>query len=195
MDRDWYQDKKELFMRLSTSILGAAGEHFVMGELLRRGLIAARAPEGVPNFDIVITDLEGERLAAIQVKTRRDFKGGDKGWHMKAKHEQLAKDRMFYVFVDVGREECSEISYYVLPAKKVASVCKLSHENWRETPNKKGEKHGETEMRRLLPKYELPKYLKKSGYVPSQRYINFLKNHGDGWLESYRDAWHLLLKN
>jgi hypothetical protein len=45
-----------------------------MAELLRRGLIAAKAPEGVPNFDIVITDINGERLAAIQVKTPRDYR-------------------------------------------------------------------------------------------------------------------------
>ena len=91
--------------RVSSVITGAAGEHFVMAELLRRGLVAAKAPEGVPNFDIVITDIDGERLAAIQVKTRRDFKSGDKGWHMKAKHEKMSSKSMFYVFVDVGKEE------------------------------------------------------------------------------------------
>ena len=47
--------------RVSSVITGAAGEHFAMAELLRRGLVAAKAPEGVPNFDIVITDIAGER--------------------------------------------------------------------------------------------------------------------------------------
>jgi hypothetical protein len=32
-----------------------------MAELLRRGLVAVKAREGVPNFDIVITDLDVER--------------------------------------------------------------------------------------------------------------------------------------
>ena len=90
---------------VNTVILGAAGEHFVMAELLRRGLVAAKAPEGVPHFDIVTTDINGQRLAAIQVKSRRDFAHGDKGWHMKAKHEELMSETMFYVFVDLGVSE------------------------------------------------------------------------------------------
>lgn len=180
-------------MTVSSVILGASGEHFVMAELLRRGLIAAKAPEGVPNFDIVITDLDGERLAAIQVKTRRDFNGGDKGWHMKAKHENLKMDRMFYVLVDVGRDNSSSVSYFILPSLEVATVCKISHENWCETPNSKGQKHGDSKMRRLLPKYDLPQYAKRMGYQPSKQHKEFLKNYGEGWLEKYRDAWDLII--
>jgi hypothetical protein len=44
-----------------------------MAELLRRGYIASLAPAGVPNADIVVTDVEGGRLCSIQVKTRRDI--------------------------------------------------------------------------------------------------------------------------
>jgi len=178
--------------KVSSVIIGAAGEHFVMAELLRRGLVAAKAPEGVPNFDIVITDIDGERLAAIQVKTRRDFKGGDKGWHMKAKHEKLASDSMFYVFVDVGKNEKSDVSFFILPSREVAYVCKRSHENWRETPSANGTPHGKTDMRRLLPKYELPAYVKKNGYTPSEHHQKFLKDYSEGWMEKYRDSWNLI---
>ena len=178
--------------KVSSVIIGAAGEHFVMAELLRRGLVAAKAPEGVPNFDIVITDIDGERLAAIQVKTRRDFKRGDKGWHMKAKHEKLASDSMFYVFVDVGENEKSNVSFFILPSRVVAEVCKRSHEKWRETPSSNGKQRGETEMRRLLPKYELPAYAKKKGYAPSKHHQKFLKDYGEGWMEKYRDFWDLI---
>src|SRR3546814_17866078 len=65
----------------ATSLTGAAGEHFVMSELLRRGMIAALAPAGVPNCDIVVTDDIGERLCAVQVKTRRG-QGAARGWHV-----------------------------------------------------------------------------------------------------------------
>ncbi len=64
----------------TSSLTGAAGEHFVMSELLRRGMIAALAPAGVPNCDIVVTDDIGDRLCAVQVKTRIG-KGSDRGWH------------------------------------------------------------------------------------------------------------------
>ena len=176
--------------RVSSVITGAAGEHFAIAELLRRGLVAAKAPEGVPNFDIVITDIAGQRLAAIQVKTRRDFKRGDKGWHMKAKHEKMSSDRMFYVFVDLGEDDASQVSYFVLPSKEVAYVCKRSHECWLEMPSSNGKERGETEMRRLLPKYELPAYAKKKSYVPSKQHQKFLKDYGSGWLEKYRNAWN-----
>lgn len=49
-------------MASSSSLLGAAGEYYVMAELLRRGYIAALAPQGVPNADVVVTDVEGARL-------------------------------------------------------------------------------------------------------------------------------------
>ncbi|HEY8065135.1 MAG TPA: hypothetical protein VIF40_10480, partial [Methylosinus sp.] len=75
-------------MSSQSSLLGAAGEYHVISELLRRGYIAALAPQGVPNADIVVTDVEGARLCSIQVKTRRDI-GSDGGWHMKAKHEDI----------------------------------------------------------------------------------------------------------
>ena len=178
--------------KVSSVILGAAGEYYVMAELLRRGLIAAKAPEGVPNFDIVITDIDGQRLAAIQVKTRRDFKSGDKGWHMKAKHEDLIADRMFYVFVDVGVDESSPVSFFVVPSKVVAKACKLSHAIWLATPNTKGASHKDSDMRRLLPKYELPKYARKQMHAPSPSHKEFLDSHGEGWLERYRNAWNLI---
>lgn len=81
-------------MASQTSLLGAAGEYFVMSEMLRRGYIAALAPAGVPLADIVVTDLEGARLCSLQVKSRRDI-GSDGGWHMKAKHEAIRGERLF----------------------------------------------------------------------------------------------------
>jgi hypothetical protein len=73
-------------MASQTTILGAAGEHYVLFQSLRRGFIAALAPQGVPNTDIIVSDMGGNRLSAIRVKTRRAI-GSDGGWHMKDKQE------------------------------------------------------------------------------------------------------------
>lgn len=173
--------------KVSSVILGAAGEHYVMAELLRRGLIAAKAPEGVPNFDIVITDINGERLAAIQVKTRRDYRGGDKGWHMKAKHDTLVADRMFYVFVDVGSDENSPVSFYVMPSRVVAEACRMSHQIWLQTPGLGGRPHGDSEMRRLLPKYAHNDRMQLSEDQQA-----FMDSHSDGWMEEYRNGWYVI---
>ena len=42
-------------MPSNSTLLGAAGEHYVLSQLLRRGYIAALAPIGLPNADIVVT--------------------------------------------------------------------------------------------------------------------------------------------
>jgi hypothetical protein len=49
------------------------GQHHVMSELLRRGYIAALAPQGVPNADIVVCNVEGTQLVSIQVKIARQW--------------------------------------------------------------------------------------------------------------------------
>jgi len=46
---------------MESALIRPAGEHYVMSELLRRGYIAALAPRGVPNADIVVTDVGGAR--------------------------------------------------------------------------------------------------------------------------------------
>src|SRR3546814_3764546 len=101
-----------------SSLLGAAGEHYVMPQLLRRGFIAALAPVGVPIADIVITNDAGERACALQVKTRREI-GSDAGWHRKARHEGIRSASLFR-----SEEQTSElqslmrISYAVVCLKK-----------------------------------------------------------------------------
>lgn len=159
-----------------TTLLGAAGEHFVMSELLRRGFIAALAPHGVPNTDVVVTDVESTHLCSIQVKTRRDI-GSDGGWHMKAKHEQIKGSRLFYCFVDFGKEIDSRPNVHVIPATVVAETLKITHQEWLIAPGKNGRPHKDGDMRRLLPNYA-------KGGRPSR--------YTQGWLDQYRDAWHLL---
>lgn len=159
----------------ATTLTGAAGEHFVMSQLLRRGLIAALAPTGVPNCDIVVTDDIGDRLCAVQVKTRNNL-GTDGGWHMSKKHEALTSTTLFYCFVDFGDGATAAPSTYVVPAAVVAKALADCHKAWLLQPGEKGQQRRDNDMRRLRPGYdnlEVPEY-------------------GSGWLEPYREAWHLL---
>lgn len=165
-------------MASESSLLGAAGEHFLMCELLRRGYIAALAPPGVPNTDIVVTDLAGERLCTIQVKSRRDL-GSDGGWHMRPKHEALVADRLFYCFVDFGKTPDDRPSVHVVPSSVVAKVLRESHRSWLSTPGKKGQQRKDSTVRRLLPDYDY-------AYRPNPN------PYPIGWLDAYLGAWHLL---
>lgn len=164
-----------------STLTGAAGEHFVLCQLLRHGWIAALAPKGVPNADIIVTDIEGNRQYAIQVKTRRDI-GSDKGWHMRKKHEDIVSPTLFYCFVDIGKKESDPPITFIVPSKVVASVLKESHKLWLDTPGKNGVSHNDHDMRRLLP-----------DYIRGQKAPNeLIKRLGAGWMEQYRENWEIL---
>lgn len=160
-------------MVAATTVLGAAGEHYVMCQLLRRGLIAALAPAGVPNTDIVVTDSLGDRLCAVQVKTRRDI-GSDGGWHMSLKHETIESDLLFYAFVDFGASTDEKPTCFIVPSAVVAETIRRSHETWLATPGKNGKPHKDTGFRRFLPDYDK---------------MNIIFGRGPGWLNIYRENW------
>lgn len=159
-----------------SSLLGAAGEHHVMSQLLRRGLIAALAPVGVPMADIVVTDDIGERAFAVQVKTRREL-GSDGGWHMKAKHEGIRGASLFYVFLSFPKNVGALPDAFIVPAGIVADVLQIAHRTWLDQPGKRGQPHKDGEMRRFLPDYSR---------------LGLAEDYGPGWLEPYRDAWEQL---
>jgi hypothetical protein len=162
-------------MASATATLGAAGEHYVLFQLLRRGFIAALAPHGVPMADIIVTDDVGKRLCAVQVKTRRE-KGTDRGWHMSEKHEKLFSPSLFYCFVDVGKTVDDVPFCYVVPSNTVARVLTETYQEWLKTPGKHGQPHRDHSMRRFVPDF--------SCYGAGK--------YHDGWLKPYREAWESL---
>jgi hypothetical protein len=162
--------------KISSAIVGAAGEHFVMGELLRRGHIAALAPQGAPNLDILIADKDGNHLYSVQVKTRTTI-GGDGGWHMSEKHEKVRGKRLFYVFVDLGKPAGEVPEYYIIPADVVAKVVYETHKAWERNPGKDGRQRSlSNKMRRILPDY--------SGCYTAEQ-----PQYTLGWLDPYKNAW------
>lgn len=166
--------------RSLSSLTGAAGEHYVMAELLRRGFIAALAPQGVPNMDIVVADPTGAQLCAVQVKARLD-RSGDGGWYMTHKHESVKGSRLFYCFVNFGVPEDVVPPTYIIPAVKVAEVLSKVHPLWLEAPGAKGQGRRDSNIRRLIPDYG--RVLKGSAQPDL---------YPLGWMDEYLGAWHLL---
>jgi hypothetical protein len=152
-----------------TTITGAAGEHYVMYRLLQRGLIAALAPTGVPKADIVVTDDIGDKLCAVQVKTRSK-PGPDRGWHMSQKHEEIDSPNIYYCFVAMEHDppKC-----WIVPSRIVATVLKVWHQKWLSEPGQNGRAHNDTSMRRFREAYALAEY-------PL------------GWLDAYYQKWDQL---
>jgi hypothetical protein len=161
-----------------STLVAAAGEYYVLARLSLRGKIAAQAPRGVPNADIIVSSVAGDHLCAVQVKARQG-KGADRGWHMRAKHEESISSNLFYAFVDfVSIEEPTPITY-VVPSEIVARALKEMHQAWLKQPGQKGQKHNDSDFRRFLPDYSRTSGVDVAGY-------------SDGWLAPYHEAWHLL---
>ncbi len=160
-------ETKDLVTKIPTGLVGAAGEHFVMFQLYRRGLMVGQPPQGVADVDLLVLDDVAKVVKSLQVKTRS--KGADGGWHMKAKHEDLVSPRLWYVFVDMEPE--SPICY-IVPSVEVAKVVRSAHSIWLNTPGKNGRPHAPNDMRRVRPNYQFD--------VPG---------FPDGWMDQYREQW------
>lgn len=156
--------------KISSILVGAAGEHFVMYQLYRRGIMVGQPPPGVANVDLLVLDEDAAVIKNIQVKTRS--KGADGGWHMKKKHEDLISPLLWYVFVDM---ELESPACYIIPSDVVATVIRVAHETWMATPGHKGQAHKDTDMRRVRPRYPFP-----------------LEKFPDGWMDEYFERWDLL---
>ena len=173
-----------VMQKISSRIVGAAGEHYVLSQLLRRGWVAALVPDGAPNMDILVTDENNQRLCAIQVKTRRDI-GRDKGWHMKPKHGEMVVDDLFYVLVDVGKRQLDRTTCYVLPSHVVAKCIRLCHQVWLDTLGRGGRPHKDSNVRRLRPDHSSINPISEEGRAIVDRYRS-------GWLAPYRNNWSIL---
>ena len=61
----------------SNQQVGRAGEHFVVGELNKRGAFAVPFAGNMPKIDILACNSDESRTVYIQVKTKRS----GKSWH------------------------------------------------------------------------------------------------------------------
>ncbi len=156
---------------LQRSLVGPAGEHYVLYKLHRQGMMAALAPRNAPTVDVLVLHEDETISACVQVKTRTS--GADKGWHMHEKHERINGPHLFYAFVDM---EPAEPAVFIIPSAVVANVVRRTHAKWLSTPGKNGQPHNPSKMRRIAPKYQCP-----------------LTDLPEDWMEKYRGAWGLLL--
>jgi hypothetical protein len=100
--------------KLNNQQVGQAGEHFVAGELHRRGAYAVTFSGNMPNIDILASDVDRSRTVSIQVKTKTTGT-----WHTtitrgEPREANPGEDR-FWVLVDIGRDSEPRPDYYIVP--------------------------------------------------------------------------------
>jgi hypothetical protein len=103
--------------RPSRITTGIAGEHFVAGELAKRGWIATLTAKNTPAVDVLAQRPASATFAAIQVKTRTPayryaWRVGNPG---------PAGERDYYVFVDVGSID-EQPRYWIVPASTAVAL-------------------------------------------------------------------------
>lgn len=134
--------KKVNEKKVSSILVGVSGEYFVAAELSRRGYIASITLRNTRGIDIVASSENGNKTINIQVKT----KSKGKYWILSKKAETMNYSNIYYVFV--GLNEINLIpEFHIVPSKVVAKIVKAGHQNWLNTPGKKGQKHKDTNMR------------------------------------------------
>ncbi|MFH0797172.1 MAG: hypothetical protein V2A65_08990 [Candidatus Omnitrophota bacterium] len=152
-------------------LIGNAGEYYVMGELLKRGVIAALAPRNAPSFDILATNKKN-RAINIRVKTKS---GELPIWQYSIKKDgeifhNLSRENDFTVLVDLGRNT-REMKFYVVPTHVIDVWLRKDFEIWRDTPGKNGHLRSRTMIKRIL-----------SEKIHAQE----LRKHLDGWDDLWR---------
>lgn len=118
------------------TLIGNAGEYFVVGELLRRGIVAALAPRNAPGFDVLAVD--GDASANIRVKSKTDAAGM---WRWNAKEDgsifRTITDNDFTVLVDL-KDSREPPEFFVLKTRDLDSALKRDFDQWKNTPGRGG---------------------------------------------------------
>ena len=131
------------------TLIGNAGEHYVVAELLKRGIIAALTPRNAPNFDILATN--HGKTVRIRVKTKTE-QYDIWQWAVKkdrAIFHELADQDDFTVLVNLT-EDHQKMNFYVIPTKLINEWLVRDFEKWLATPGKGGRQHNPSNVKRSL---------------------------------------------
>jgi len=131
------------------TLIGNAGEHLVMAELLKRGIIAALAPRNSPAFDILATN--HKKTVNIRVKTKS---GEIDAWQWSIKKNgkvfnYLKKEDDFSVLVDLT-SDIKDTDFFIIPTYEIDKWMTDDFNNWVHTPGKKGQQRNPDNKKRTL---------------------------------------------
>ncbi|HRH93668.1 MAG TPA: hypothetical protein PKV72_04025 [Candidatus Peribacteria bacterium] len=131
------------------TLVGNAGEHYVMAELLKRGVIAALASRNAPAFDILAT--KGNIDVRLRVKTKsEDYDIWQWNTHKDGTiFRLLNNERDFTVLVNLAMKS-ENLRFYIVPSIQLDKCLKADHAAWLAKRGKKGQKHSEANRKRHL---------------------------------------------
>jgi hypothetical protein len=155
------------------TLIGNAGEYLVVGELLKRGVIAAPAPRNNPGFDVLATN--GVNSLNIRVKAKTEAANS---WVWMCRKDErrtifknLGKKSDFTVLVDL-KDAQTPSEYHIVPTIELDRKLRDIFQYWLKSAPKRGKPHNpNNRMHRI-------------GGTTRQ----------DDWLSHWKGAWSLILR-
>lgn len=131
------------------TLIGNAGEYYVVAELLKRGVIAALAPRNAPNFDILAA--QGDQTVRIRVKTKS---GEYDIWQWSAKKDGtifrgLSQSDDYTVMVNLTADH-RDMDYFIVPTNLIDEWLNKDFQTWLSIPGVKGRPHSSSNPKRNL---------------------------------------------
>ena len=151
------------------TLIGNAGEYYVVAELLKRGIVAALAPRNTPAFDILAT--KDGKTVRIRVKTKSEeydiwqWNVGQSGQIFR----DLSDKDDYTVLVNLAQDD-KDLAFHVIPTSALNAWLISDFDLWLRTPGKDGRPHSADNRKRHL---EYKKY--------ETRLAPFLGNWGILW--------------
>jgi len=132
------------------TLIGNAGEHYVVAELLKRGVTAALAPRNSPAFDILAT-FKGQTIC-IRVKTKSE-QYDIWQWNVKSDgmiFRDLRDEGDFTILVNLT-EKTEDLQFFILPTNQLDRWLKSDFQKWVSTPGSRGQQRNPGNKKRHLP--------------------------------------------
>ena len=137
-------------MEISKQLLGVTGEYYVAAEISRRGYLAAITLRNSDSVDMLVSNINGDKLFSIQVKTTL---GKGKKWLLNKKVEHCFSEKMFFVFVFIPENLNISPEYIIVKASVLGKRISEHHHNWLSKPKKDGQPRKDSPMRKFDPHF------------------------------------------
>ena len=115
----------------------------MVAALSERGCVAVPTVRNTRGIDVLASNEDASRQAAIQVKANRTKR---RVWPLNEKAETYYADNLFYVFVILkGQQERPD--FFIVPSVIVARKIREGHQEWLRTPGRGGRPHRDNTIR------------------------------------------------
>jgi hypothetical protein len=139
-------------LKLNKQLCGIAGEYYVAAELSRRGYLAAITLRNSDGVDILVSNIDGDKLFSIQVKSTQN----KRKWILSQKVENEFSEKKYYVFVNIPSDINLMPEFIIVHSKVLANNIFNGHRDWLSKPGKNGKTRNDSKVRQFDPRYFQP---------------------------------------